>query len=353
MKTFIRIVGLALLCTCFPGCKTALPEFESFPKIDAHVHVRTTDPSFVEQAKSDHFQLLTITTRSANLSYIQEQLDFAMYQKEIFPETIYYTTTFSMENFDQEGWPDSVITGLKRDFDNGAIAVKVWKDIGMTFRDTDSSFIMIDDPRFDPVLDFIASEGKPLVAHIGEPKNCWLPLDSMTVNSDRGYFKNHPEYHMYLHPDYPSYEDQIRSRDRMLEKHPDLMVIGAHLGSLEWDVDELAKCLDNYPNLAVDMSARICHFQVQDREKVRRFINRYQDRLLYGTDLGASENSNGEELKNRIHDVWLEDWKYFTTDEEMTSDVVEENFLGLKLDPEVLEKIYYQNARTWYPGLGL
>jgi len=234
MNTFIRTVGLAFLCTCFIGCKTALPEFESFPKIDTHVHVRTTDPSFVEQAKLDNFQLLTITTRSASLSYIQEQLEFAWYQKEIFPETIYYTTTFSMEDFGQTGWQDSVITRLKKDFDNGAIAVKVWKDIGMTFRDTDSSFIMIDDPRFDPVLDFIASEGKSLVAHIGEPKNCWLPLDSMTVKSDLEYFRNHPEYHMYLHPDYPSYEDQIRSRDHMLEKHPDLKVIGAHLGSLEW-----------------------------------------------------------------------------------------------------------------------
>jgi hypothetical protein len=353
MNTLIRTVGLAILCTSCTACKTGLPEYESFPKIDAHVHVRTTDPSFAEQAKSDHFQLLTITTRSASLSNIQEQLEFARFQKEIFPETIYYATTFSMEGFGQEWWQDSVIAGLKRDFDNGAIAIKVWKDIGMTFRDTDSSFIMIDDPRFDPVLDFIASEGKSLVAHIGEPKNCWLPLDSMTVESDRSYFRDHPEYHMYLHPDYPSYVDQILSRNRMLDKHPNLKIIGAHLGSIEWDVGELAKCLDRFPNLAVDMSARICHFQVQNREKVRRFINRYQDRLIYGTDLGASENSNGEELKKRIHSVWLEDWKYFTTDEEMTSDIVEGSFRGLKLDPDVLEKIYYQNARIWYPGFGL
>ncbi len=353
MKPFIRTIGLLVLYTCCIACKTALPEFESFPKIDAHVHVRTTDPSFLEQAKSDHLQVLTITTRSASLSYIREQLEFAIFQKEIFPATIYYTTTFTMEGFGEEGWRDKVIAGLKKDFDNGAIAVKVWKDIGMTFRDNDSSFIMIDDPRFDPVLDFIAAEGKPLVAHIGEPKNCWLPLDSMTVKSDRSYFSNHPEYHMYLHPDYPSYEDQIRSRDHMLEKHSDLKVIGAHLGSLEWDVDELAKCLDQYPNLAVDMAARICHFQVQEREKVRNFINRYQNRLLYGTDLGASENSNGDEVRKRIHQVWLEDWKYFAADEEMTSDPVEGSFLGLKLDPKVLEKIYYQNAKTWYPGLGL
>ncbi|UCG26892.1 MAG: amidohydrolase family protein [Bacteroidales bacterium] len=353
MVKLLRNSIIYVILLILGSCMKNLPEFDSFPKIDAHVHVRTTDPSFLEQAGSDNFQVLSITTRSASDSAIQGQLDFGAFQKEAFPETISYTTTFSMEGFGNPWWQDSVIIKLKRDFAKGAIAVKVWKDIGMSFRDRDSSFIMIDDPRFDPILDYIASEGKSLVAHIGEPRNCWLHLDSMTVRSDREYFRNHPEYHMYLHADYPSYEDQIQSRDNMLRKHPDLIVIGAHLGSLEWDVDELARCLDTYSNFAVDMAARICHFQVQDREKVRRFIYQYQDRLIYGTDLGVQENSDMEEMKTRIHNAWLEDWRYFTTDEEMTSDIVDGSFHGLKLDSKVLEKIYYQNAKSWYAGLGL
>ncbi len=66
---------------------------------------------------------------------------------------------------------------------------------------------------------------------------------------------------MYLHPEFPSYEDQIKARDHMLEKHPDLKFIGAHLGSLEWSADELAKRLDKFPNMVVDMAARISHLQ--------------------------------------------------------------------------------------------
>lgn len=95
----------------------------------------------------------------------------------------------------------------------------------MVFRDENGEFIQIDNPKFDPVFDFIAPENKTLIAHIGEPLNCWLPVDSITVDNDRNYFKNHPEYHMYLHPEYPSHKEIIAARDQMLEKHKVLQKI--------------------------------------------------------------------------------------------------------------------------------
>jgi hypothetical protein len=253
-----------------------------------------------------------------------------------------------MKNFETPEWQDDVVKQLGKDFDSGAMAVKIWKDIGMTFRDSLGHFIMIDDPRFDPVLDYIAGRDITVIGHLGEPRNCWLPLDSMTVNSDKSYFKNNPQYHMYLHPEYPSYEDQIDARDRMLEKHPHLKVVGAHLGSLEWDVDELAIRLDKYPNFAVDMAARICHFQVQDREKVRNFIINYQDRLLYGTDLGVREGDNMDTRKADWLDEWKHDWQYFSTDDEMESPRVDGSFRGLDLPAPVLRKIYFENAAEWF-----
>jgi hypothetical protein len=63
---------------------------------------------------------------------------------------------------------------------------------------------MIDDPRLDTVLNFIAQTGITLLSHQGEPKNCWLPIDQMTVEGDKRYFKENPKYRMYLHPEYPS-----------------------------------------------------------------------------------------------------------------------------------------------------
>lgn len=345
------ILVLALTSFLYWGCSQKQPEFSTFPKFDSHVHVRIYDPAIVQQAIADNFRFLTICTGSSSQAYIDEQLKFYKFLNKKYPHRVFFSTTFSMEKWGQPQWQQETIDHLKKSFREGAVAVKVWKDIGMTFRDADSNFIMIDNPAFDPILDFIASQGKTVVAHLGEPRNCWLPLDSMTVNSDRGYYSRHPEYHMYLHPDYPSYQDQIDARDHMLEKHPNLTVIGAHLGSLEWNVDELAKRLDRFPNFAVDMAARICHFQVQDREKVRNFIIKYQDRLLYATDLSVKEGQDYQASARKFHEVWLADWRYFTTDEEMTSNKVNSAFRGLKLQSKVLKKIYFQNARKWIPGM--
>jgi predicted TIM-barrel fold metal-dependent hydrolase len=157
---------------------------------------------------------------------------------------------------------------------------------------------------------------------------------------------------MYLHPDYPSHEELIAARDRMLAKHPGLKYVGCHLGSQEWDVDVLAKSLDQFPHMSVDMAARIPHFKVQDREKVRKFIIRYQDRLLYGTDMSihgdGSPGWSEERARSILEQTWMKDWEYFTTDVMFTQDDKVREYQGLKLPTPVLKKIYYKNARRMY-----
>jgi len=124
----------------------------------------------------------------------------------------------------------------------------------------------IDHPQLDPVFQHLADNNIPLVGHLGEPKNCWLPLDEMTTKNDSNYFANNPQYHMYKHPEYPSYEEQMAARDRMLDKHPDLTFIGCHLASLEWSVDEMAAFPDRFPNAAMDMAVRMGQLFYQTRE---------------------------------------------------------------------------------------
>lgn len=346
---FAQILGIIwIMCSC-SGNKTI--RYEDFPKIDTHVHIRTAKPEIVQFAIDGNFKFIMLCTTSGSRKNIDQQLKYAKIQRKQFPRAFSYTTTFSMEKFEEQGWQEEVISLLKKDFEEGAIGVKVWKDIGMTFRDSLGNFIMIDDPRFDPIFNFIEKEGKTLVAHIGEPRNCWLPLDLMTVNSDRSYYENHPEYHTYKHPDYPAYDDQIASRDNVLAKHPILRFVGAHLGSLEWSVNELAKRLDKYPNFAVDMAARVCHFQVQETKEVRDFIIKYQDRLIYATDFGITDDSNYEEVVAELKQEWRDDWRYFTTKEEMNSLKINNNFFGLGLDEEILRKIYFKNAVRWFPGV--
>ncbi|MCK5691598.1 MAG: amidohydrolase family protein [Bacteroidales bacterium] len=344
MIPFLILVFLLSACT---GNKAEL--YQEMTKIDAHVHIRTTDPAIMEYAASEGFKLLTINTRSNSQEDIDSQKDFAMKMKSLYPNEISWLATFSMENFEEAGWADGVIRKLQEDLDQGASGFKIWKDIGMTFQDSLGRFVLLDDPLFEPVLEFMEASGFPLLTHIGEPLNCWLPLDSMTVNGDKSYFKNHPEYHMYLHPDYPSHESLMQSRDQVLARYPGLKMIGAHLGSLEWDVDVLAERLDRYPNFTVDMAARVCHFQVQEPDKVRNFIIKYQDRILYATDAGVSEENVEDRIK-WLENEWRSDWSYFATDSLMSSRNVEGEFMGLDLDEEVLRKIFYSNALAWYPG---
>lgn len=351
MKNHILLFTILIMM----GCSRA-PEFKTFPKVDAHVHLETSDDSFINLVKDNNFKLMTLVTRAVPQPEIQKEFDYAKALHDNHPETVAFATTFTMDGFGEPGWEDKTIAWLKKSFDEGAIAVKVWKDIGMTFRDKDSTFIMIDDTRFDPIFDFIESQNKTLVNHNGEPKNCWLPLGEMTVEGDRSYFSEHPQYHMYLHPDYPSYEELLAARDRMLKKHPNLRYVGCHLGSMEWNVDEQAKWLDEFPNYGLDMAARIVHFQVQDREKVRDFIIKYQDNLLYGTDIAISDRNADvkslDKAQEILDNVWVKDWEYFTTDHMMTQDDKENKFQGLKLPESVLRKIYFENAMRMYPGLG-
>jgi predicted TIM-barrel fold metal-dependent hydrolase len=339
-----------LFLMCMACSRNPADLYQRIPKIDAHVHIRTENPLVMEVAMAEGFKLLTINTRSSSQDYIDRQMEIARAVKSKYPDRLSYITTFSMEHFEDPSWGAEVIRTLERDFSQGAVGLKVWKDIGMTFHDSLGNFIFIDDPLFDPIFDYVAHQGKTVIAHIGEPRNCWLPIDSMTVNNDKLYFSEHPEYHMYLHPDYPSYEKLVQSRDNLLAKHPDLRLVGAHLGSLEWDVDELAARLDRFPNFAVDMAARVCHLQVQDRDKVREFIIKYQDRLLYATDLVVSDE-NVQQQMTRIEKEWKADWKYFATGETMESPNVDGTFVGLGLNPDILKKIYHDNALKWYPGL--
>jgi predicted TIM-barrel fold metal-dependent hydrolase len=159
---------------------------------------------------------------------------------------------------------------------------------------------------------------------------------------------------MYLHPEYPSYDDQVNARDNMLEKHPNIRFVGVHLGSLEWDVDELAKRLDKFPNMAVDMAERICHLQyqtVKSRQKVYDFMVKYQDRLIYATDNWVSKSSDPAEYKKRIHERRISDWRYFVTDDDMNVSDFAEKLKGLKLPKDVIDKIYRKNAEKWFPGI--
>ena len=346
----LSVIAVLLVTSC-QNDYYSMDDFSSLKKIDTHIHLNSESNALDEQAKADNFILLDVNVDAPSYPPMTEQRRLAVGHATQNPDQVQLLTAFTMKEWNSPQWTSKTLGELKSIFSKGALGIKVWKNIGMVEKDSSGKFVMIDDPKFDSVINFVIQQDKTVMGHLGEPKNCWLPVDQMTVNNDRTYFKAHPEYHMFLHPEYPSYIDQIDARDRFLERHPDMRFVGAHLGSLEWSVDELAKRLDRFPNMAVDMAARICHLQYQtinDREKVRAFIIKYQDRLIYATDTGIELSTNAETAKRELHETWLRDWRYFTSDESMIVDEVNGEFKGLKLPREVIDKIFFHNAVRWF-----
>jgi predicted TIM-barrel fold metal-dependent hydrolase len=324
----------------------SVADFDSVRKIDTHIHLNTLQESFIHQAQKDNVQFLDIVDDRPFGISMKDQEEIAIKQTRKYPQEIKYAATFSTSDFGKNSWDDEAVSSLKRSFENGAIAVKVWKNIGMALKDSSGKFVMIDDSRFDRIINFLEENKIPLIGHLGEPRECWLPLDKMVLH--KGYYSEHPEYHMYLHPEYPSYEMQINARDNMLAKHPHLKFIGAHLGSLEWNLDELADHLDKYPNMCVDlarMSDLFLHAK-NDWQKTRDFFIKYQDRLLYATDVQVPEIKDTAGYNKNIHDARIRYWTFFVSDENMNDDTVG-SFKALHLPASVIDKIYYSNARRW------
>ncbi len=356
-KLMLPLAAFLLLSATAPPATYDESDFAGVRKFDAHVHANVDDPALLAVARKDGFELLSINVDYPDFPPLATQSVIAAKMHKADPKRFHFATAFSMRGFGTPTWTERTNRALAAGFAQGAISVKVWKNIGMVEKDPSNKRVFIDDPRFSGVMDFIQARGVPLIAHQGEPRNCWLPLDQMTTENDRAYFKAHPEYYMYLHPEEPSYEALMAARDRFVGNHPKLAVVGAHMASLEWSVDELARFLDRYPNATVDLAARMSNLQAQsvkDLPRVRAFFVKYQDRLLYGTDLTHSPPDPAARAQNppatdnfagEADRVWRADWRYLATDKSQRVDAINADAAGLALPREVIDRIYYTNAR--------
>jgi len=339
-------------------------DFAQVRKFDSHVHANTDDHHFLDIANKDGFELLSINVDYPDFPTLEKQAQVAHTLQAADPQHFHFLTTFSMKGFGAPSWTADSIRHIDAEVAQGAVGVKVWKNVGMVERDAQHHLIMLDNPGFDGLMAHLEALRIPLVAHQAEPKNCWLPLDQMTTQNDRSYFRDHPEYYMYLHPEMPSYESLMAARDRFVARHPKLIFIGAHLASLEWSVDEIAKFFDAYPNASADLAARMTQVQYQskaDRDKVRKFFIKYQDRLLYGTDLtedppdphARAQNppDDGTPFETEADKFWRSDWRYLATSDVQYIDAIKAKVKGLALPKAVIDKIYYSNAHRVFARL--
>ncbi|UWZ82385.1 amidohydrolase family protein [Occallatibacter riparius] len=330
-----------------PFSTDELQSFRAVEPIDTHAHVFAADGfvALLERLNLHILDILVVDDMSPTHKDLSRQRSEAMDVVRASHGYAALCTSFDPYSFNQPGYAKNVIRGLDEDFDNGAIAVKLWKNVGMEIKDANGHYLMADNPVFAPIFQDIAARNKTLVAHLADPDSGWQPPNP--ASPDYEYYRDHPSAYMYGKKGVPSKEEILRARDHVLEQNPNLRVVGAHLGSMESDLDELGRRLDRYPNFAVDIAARVPYFEMQPRERMIAFITKYQDRLIYGTDVdyaGGAESSLGW-----IESVYANDWRYFAT-----SDTIEykgKQVKGLSLPDTVLRKIYHENAVKWFPGI--
>ena len=332
-----------------------LPVFEEIPKIDVHSHVFEDVPEVVEMMDRCRVRIVNVCVRGTDPERLRRQEELAERQQAKYGRNRFpFASTFDVTRRDDPDYVDQVTRWLDASFEKGAVMVKIWKEVGMEIKDRQGRFVLPDDPLFDPVYAFLAKRGKPLLAHLAEPLDAWRPLDPESVHY--GYYSKNKEWHLHGRPGFPSHAELVASRDRILERHPRLTVIGAHLGSLEHDVEELARRLERYPNFSVDCSARTADLTRQPPDKVRAFLVRHQDRVLYGLDRSYRPDPQREttaedrlRFARELEASYRQDFRYYAGEGEMEYRGKTVRCLGLPRD--VLEKLYHRNAERLIPGL--
>lgn len=324
----------------------------SIPKIDVHAHYRQPRDFLKPLLESWNMRAVLVDVALPDRQQRQQRWGTIVSHRQVLPDLFEICTSIEASRIDETDFAKRTIERLKREIDQGAVMVKVWKDTGMVVRDRAGDFVQVDDPRLQPIWDYLTEAGIPVLAHIGEPLQAWRPLEKGNPHYD--YYSNHPEYHAYHHPEIPRWETIMDARDNWLKNNPGLTVIGAHLGSMAHDVDLVAERLNRYPNFHVETAARFGDLTRQDSEKVRNFLITFQDRVLYGTDLGTSRGQDeitSEEIaaeRKRFHETFDLHWQYFSGRGPLQFDRPGKTFSvrteSLNLPPQVLRKIYSENA---------
>ncbi|BDC47821.1 hypothetical protein F183_A01370 [Bryobacterales bacterium F-183] len=235
-----------------------------------------------------------------------------------------------------------LIAQAKKD---GASGLKVLKTLGLFLRDNNKKLVKVDDPRFDPMWDACGQLGIPVAIHVSDPAAFFKPIDRFNERFEE--LNNHPDWSFYGQ-DFPSNEELLAARDRVLARHPKTTFIVLHVGNFAENLAHVGRALDKYPNMNVDIGARVGELGRQPRT-ARKFFDKYQDRILFGTDA----TPNGFEYPQQLYgDKLYEIYFRFLETEDEYFDYAPANIppqgrwriYGIGLPDKVLKKVYHANA---------
>jgi len=253
-----------------------------------------------------------------------------------YPGRFMVFTQIDWSKIDDPNFSAEMVAQIKDAVFRGARGLKLLKDLGLGVRDKSAKLIAIDDARLDPVWHECGRLGIPVFIHSGDPEAFFHPIDATNERYDE--LISHPDWSFYGR-DYPSLESLMEARNRVFAKHPKTTFVSLHMGWPE-NLDWVQSMLDKYPNVMVEFGAREAELGRQPR-RTRDLFVKYQDRVMFGTDNGVTE----EMYRNNFR--WLETadeyFDYWGAPGQGRFEIS-----GLALPDQVLEKIYHKNAEKLF-----
>lgn len=318
--------------------------------VDVHVHLgpdgRPELTRLMNRWKFDHVVNLS---GGHPLRGLREQLAMARASHHV---TVF--TTLAYEQAQAPGYGERMAEAVRMAHKLGARGLKIAKLLGLGLRGPDGKLLAVDDPGLDPVFEAAGQLDMPVAIHSGDPRAFWQPIDEK--NERRDELSAHPGWALHDR-EVPSFDEILLQLERRIARHPKTKFISVHFGNCAEDPKRVATWLRKYPNMYIDTSARIPEFGRHSPDEMRAFFIEFQDRILFGSDLGIGAEgeplflgSEGPEPATEKDEVlfFTATRRYFeTADKDFPHPTpIQGNWKvsGIHLPPDVLAKIYGKNA---------
>jgi hypothetical protein len=89
--------------------------------------------------------------------------------KESFPDRFGVFVNIDFNKIDNKDFAKNSVNIIKDAVSNGAIGLKVYKNLGLSLKDSSGKRVKVDDPRLSPIWDICGQLNIPVLIHSGEP----------------------------------------------------------------------------------------------------------------------------------------------------------------------------------------
>lgn len=325
------------------------------PRIDVHTHVEPGAMARAVKLLGEHRigYLVNLSGGSPGGDGLEESIEEA---RRAGTAAVFVNPDFR-EMKKGPGYGARMAAKLKAAKALGARGVKISKGLGLGYRNAAGEVVPVDDKGLDPMFEAAGKLGLPIAIHTGDPKAFWLPPTPDNERFDE--LVVHPRWSFYRAP--VSWEQLYDQFERRVARNRKTIFIGVHFGNAPEEPARVARMLDKYRNLNVDTAARIPEIgrvdANHDAARMRAFFEKYQDRILFGTDTGVGTGdedlmlgSMGADPPRRadVERFFDSTWRWFETDEKQIPSPTpiqgRWNVDGIALPRALLEKVYYKNA---------